>query len=276
MHAQNIEFTFENAQIINDGMDDFYEVDVMIAAIDGQADFKLGSGLLYINYNTSAFGSNISASGAAVVTYPNPDYILGGKNILDYYNNFLLSDNTTSRIGFSFQQFLSSGGMTTENVTATPKKLFHLAIKFIDSGLDPMITFEDNETQPPGVNNARDQFFTACGPSGSLAGADCGSEPGTQFQDAIFTSDGATLSTENDWFASNVNVYPNPTVSRLFINTSRNNELKIASLYDLAGKKILTKTQNLQEINLQGLQNGIYFLRLENETGYVIKKVIKQ
>lgn len=45
--AQNIEFTFNNAQTTNDGANDFYEVDVMIATVDGQADFKLGKGQVH-------------------------------------------------------------------------------------------------------------------------------------------------------------------------------------------------------------------------------------
>ena len=126
INAQNIEFTFENAQITND-VDDFYEVDVMMAAIDGLADFKSGLGLLYINYNTAAFGLDISTGCVAEVTYPNPDYILGDINILAYYTSYNFADKTTSRIAFSFQQGLSSGGMV-DNVTATPKKLFHFKI----------------------------------------------------------------------------------------------------------------------------------------------------
>ncbi len=68
LNAQNIEFTFANAQTTNDGSNDFYEVDVMIATVDGQADFKLGKGQVYINYNTAAFGSNINAGGGLEIT----------------------------------------------------------------------------------------------------------------------------------------------------------------------------------------------------------------
>ena len=49
--SQNIQFTFANAQNTNDGANDYYEVDVMIQTIDGQSDFKLGSGQIYFNYN---------------------------------------------------------------------------------------------------------------------------------------------------------------------------------------------------------------------------------
>ena len=48
LSAQDVTFTFSNAQNTNDGMDDFYEVDVLIESAAG---FKLGAGLLYFNYN---------------------------------------------------------------------------------------------------------------------------------------------------------------------------------------------------------------------------------
>ena len=276
--AQNIEFTFANTQMTNDGSFDYYETDIMIAAIDGLADFKLGAGLLYINYNTAAFGSNIVGSGSVAITYPNPDYILGDMNALPYYSSFLPADNTSSRLAFSYQQGLSSGGMLANNVTSTPKKLFHLKIEFVDSGMDPMVVFEDNETQPPGVNDCRDQFFTACGPS-SFAIADCGSNPGTQFQDAIFNSAGAVLSVDNK-FLTGISVYPNPTTERLFISSGQGQELKMASLYDITGKVVLTKTfqssNNDKELNLSSLPTGLYILRLESDTASITKKVIKK
>ena len=84
LNAQNIEFTFDNAQITNDGTFDYYEADVMIAAVDGQADFKLGIGQIYINYNPLAFGNNIYTSGGLEITYPT-GYILSQVNGFPYY-----------------------------------------------------------------------------------------------------------------------------------------------------------------------------------------------
>jgi len=271
--AQNIEFTFANTAMTNDGVDDFYETDVMIATIDGLADFKLGSGLLYINYSTAAFGSNISGSGAALVTYPNPNYILGDSNVFGYYTGFLPADNSASRFAFSFQQFLSSGGMV-DNVTSTPKKLFHLKIKFMDSGMDPMVAFEDNETQPPGVNDCRDQFYTACGPSGSLAGANCGSEPGTQFQDAIFTSTGAVLSVENK-LLTGLSIYPNPTKGMLYLKGDIS-QLKAINIYSFTGQHVMEVKSNFEAIDLRKLQSAIYFVKLDSEEASATLKIVKK
>ena len=73
LYGQDIHFTFANAQNTNDGSNDFYEVDVLIKST---VDFKLGSGLLYFNYNTAAFGPNVSANGKLEYTQPT-GYILG-------------------------------------------------------------------------------------------------------------------------------------------------------------------------------------------------------
>ena len=76
-YSQDIHFTFENAQNTNDGVDDFYDVDVMIQTINTTGTFKLGSGQLYFNYSTAAFGTNVFGSGGFYVPHPNPDYIAG-------------------------------------------------------------------------------------------------------------------------------------------------------------------------------------------------------
>lgn len=274
--SQNIEFTFENTQITNDGVDDFYETDVMITAIDGQADFKLGKGLLYINYNTAAFGNNIASGGIAEITYPNPNYILGDVSGFPYYTDFTLANNTDSRIAFSFQQGISSGSMPTENVLNTPKRLFHLKIKYLDPAIDPMVVFEDNETQPPGVNDCRDQFFTACGPS-SPGFPDCNADPGMQFLNALFTSSGATLSQDAILKNTTASVYPNPTNGSIFIKS--NNNLKSVTIYDITGKIVLDRrlesSQLSTEINLSSFTTGLYIVSLESHSSTINKRIIK-
>jgi hypothetical protein len=207
-HNQNIEFTFENAQRTNDGSDDFYEVDVMVATVGNQEDFILGSGEVYINYNPLAFGNSINIAGGLEITSP-AEYMLGEVNgFTPYYTILAINDDTTSRFSFAYQQFLSSGAMPEAAITSTPAKLFHIKMKVTNAGQLPIITFEDNETEPLGVSNCRDQFYTACGPS-ALALVDCTNFPGVQFQDAYFDSSGAALSTtttttwtgatDNDW-----------------------------------------------------------------------------
>ncbi|MBX2827381.1 MAG: T9SS type A sorting domain-containing protein [Flavobacteriaceae bacterium] len=183
--AQNINFTFQNAQITNDGTDDFYEVDVFIAS---DTDFMLGSGLLYINYNTAAFGTNVSTNGNLEYEHGN----LGGGYILDQdylallsvYGPFIQNDNLPNRFAVSFQQALSTNAFSGNNVTATPTPLMHLKIRYQDVAQDPMICFE-------GVAPFDDQFFTACGGAG--LGVDCTNFPGMQITGDSFDCSGAAL-----------------------------------------------------------------------------------
>lgn len=270
LNAQNIEFTFANAQITNDASFDFYEADVMIAAVEGQADFKLGIGQVYINYNPSAFGNNINAGGGLEITYP-AGYILGQVNGFPYYSDFVANDNSTTRFSFAYQQGISSGSMI-DNVTSTPSNLFHIKMQFTDSGQPPLVVFEDNETQPPGVSNCRDQFFTACGPStGGLGFDDCAGFPGTQFNDALFNSGGATLSNIEIEPMPKFAMYPNPTSD--FINITSNHSINKVEIFDLIGKQVLETTETKQ-IKIKNLPTGIYLVKAYFEQGTITKKII--
>ncbi|MDY8137945.1 T9SS type A sorting domain-containing protein [Aquimarina sp. 2201CG5-10] len=176
LQAQDLHFTFANAQITNDGMDNYYDVDVMIQST---VDFKLGSGQLYLTYNTAAFGENISAAGSVEYTQPSGS-ILGEVYTFAAYKDFIQNDNTTSRVSLAFQQGIGSGTITANNVTGTPKLLLHVRIRFTDVGQDPMIAFETGVVY-------LDQFYTACGPTaGGLA--DCAGEPGVQLINDTFDS----------------------------------------------------------------------------------------
>lgn len=183
--AQDVTFTFANPQNTNDGTDDFYEVDVLIESTTG---FKLGAGLLYFDYNATAFGPSIFANGNITITYPNstsPSYLLGSEAFpgFGFYNSFITNDNTPSRVAFSWQQALSSGMIPGNNVAATAVELFHLKIKYVDVNQDPMMCFESSPL-------LTDQTFTACG---GTTFADCPGFPGIQITNDNFDCSGASL-----------------------------------------------------------------------------------
>ncbi|MDY8138020.1 T9SS type A sorting domain-containing protein [Aquimarina sp. 2201CG5-10] len=182
--AQDITLSFDNAQITNDGSDDYYDVDIMISST---TDFKLGSGQLYLTYNTAAFGDNISAN--SNLTYSQPTgSILAETYVFPAYKDFIQNDNTTSRVSLAFQQGLSAGSITANNVTSTPKVLLHIRVKFVDVNEDPMIAFETGTVY-------LDQFYTACGPTASGGFPDCSSEPGVQLLNDTFDSSNAADTT---------------------------------------------------------------------------------
>jgi uncharacterized delta-60 repeat protein len=68
-------------------------------------------------------------------------------------------------------------------------------------------------------------------------------------------------------------IWPNPVQNNLNVN-SFNNSVPTATIYDLQGKLLYSKQSNL--IDVSSLRNGIYLIKLKNETGEVTQKFIKQ
>jgi hypothetical protein len=183
LKAQNLALTYDNAAITNDGVNDFYEADVFIVRTS-MADFKLGSGQFYVDYNPLAFGMSI---GAATVEFTYPvGSVLGEINFFPIYNPPVINSNTNVTVSIAWQQFLSAGSMAVDNVTATAALLGHLRIQMINSAESPDICF--NVVGP----NFDDQFYTACGPfTAGAAPKDCtGPNAGTQ----IINYDGSDCS----------------------------------------------------------------------------------
>ncbi len=72
--------------------------------------------------------------------------------------------------------------------------------------------------------------------------------------------------------SNNFKIYPNPTKDKLIIETSKENVESI-SLYDITGKKIIDSDKNI--LNVSGLINGVYFIRINTiENQNIIKKII--
>ncbi|WP_420574037.1 endonuclease [Kordia sp.] len=85
-----------------------------------------------------------------------------------------------------------------------------------------------------------------------------------------------TLSVET-FEADSFQVYPNPTNGNvIYINTKNNVEVSSIRIYDISGKQVLQTVNPSNEINIQGLQQGMYILQLEIENQMINKKLIKQ
>ncbi|TRW27170.1 T9SS type A sorting domain-containing protein [Flavobacterium zepuense] len=92
---------------------------------------------------------------------------------------------------------------------------------------------------------------------------------------SIFTVDNLQLmnTLSNKAFnASNVTVYPNPASEKIFISNFEGS----AALYDTFGKLVLEQTYTPDGMDIATLQNGIYIVRLTNETDTSTIKFIKR
>ncbi|RAR49810.1 T9SS type A sorting domain-containing protein [Flavobacterium lacus] len=92
-----------------------------------------------------------------------------------------------------------------------------------------------------------------------------------------FVIDG-TLSNQEFAFNS-IAVFPNPTKG-LFTLSYGNFKPQQIEIYDVTGKKVLlvdnTKLrENQTELNLSAVSNGIYFIKISNENGQTVKRIIK-
>lgn len=186
-YSQDVIYSFANAQNTNDGTADYYEVDVLA---ESTVEFEMGSGQIYINYNTAAFGSNIHASGALTITQPSGS-ILATEAFagFDFYDSFVQNDNTTDRFSFSWQQAgFSSGCLGGNNITATPTVLFHVKVEYEDVGALSNFCFEDGALFD-------DQTYTACGPTGACSGKNCATG-GIHLTNDNFVCSGAVLPLE--------------------------------------------------------------------------------
>ncbi|WP_422105440.1 T9SS type A sorting domain-containing protein [Winogradskyella sp.] len=200
IRSQDITLTFANAEITNDGVDDYYEADIMI---ESTTDFYVGSGQLYLDYNITAFGEYISAN--SNMEYSQPDGSILGFSFGMFspaYKDFVQNDNTSSRVSLSFQQNIALAGLETApviQITSIPKVLLHIKMRYVDANVAPGICFFSD-----GV--FQDQFITACGGTGI---ADCTNNPGTQITNDTYDCSAATLSTaytyNNTWSPSDPN-----------------------------------------------------------------------
>ena len=92
-----------------------------------------------------------------------------------------------------------------------------------------------------------------------------------------FVIDG-TLSTQA--FENNsIAVYPNPTKGVFTLSYGNFNPQQI-DIYDVTGKNILSVgnadlTDNQTELNLSNVSNGVYFIKISNENGQTVKRIIK-
>jgi len=94
---------------------------------------------------------------------------------------------------------------------------------------------------------------------------------------AYFAMDNLTIdfANINDNNFSTQSIYPNPTTGILSVNTNENSTI---SIFNINGQLIRSvKTQNsTTTLDLSDLDNGIYFIQVENKGVITTQKVVKQ
>ena len=73
----------------------------------------------------------------------------------------------------------------------------------------------------------------------------------------------------------NINVYPNPVTDRLYIDA----EVEEVEVYDVYGRHQVTKTSSHQgdlSIDVSRLNSGVYFIRINTDSGDVVRRFVKK
>ncbi len=79
-----------------------------------------------------------------------------------------------------------------------------------------------------------------------------------------------------DYAMNQIQVYPNPTSRQLNINSTYNLQVENMTLFDIKGKTIKQIEGGQRQINMQNLEAGIYFLKIQTEHGESTQKIIKR
>lgn len=88
-------------------------------------------------------------------------------------------------------------------------------------------------------------------------------------------NEGAFLSVE-DITLTDMSIYPNPAEEILTIETKADIINKIATVFDINGRRVMSHKLNTNTLDVSALESGIYFLRLESEGRSMKRKFIKK
>lgn len=83
------------------------------------------------------------------------------------------------------------------------------------------------------------------------------------------------LSKNENNLSQKLQVYPNPVNNVLTIKNDKNLKVNALTLFDINGREVVNKLNNIENIDVSNIQSGIYFLKFETENGIFIEKIIK-
>jgi len=91
----------------------------------------------------------------------------------------------------------------------------------------------------------------------------------------VTVPEGDTLSIEDETLAD-VEIYPNPVKDVITISTSADIVGYVATVFDINGKRVMNHKLSSNTLDVEALQTGVYFLRLESQGRSIKRKFIKQ
>ena len=106
--------------------------------------------------------------------------------------------------------------------------------------------------------------------------ANCGDGNLSEWSSAVT---GTTTVGIDSWLSNSVSLYPNPAKEVVNVQCTMNNvQIETVEVFDVYGKLLNTVivTENPTRINVSGLANGMYFVRVTTEQGVATKSFVKK
>lgn len=77
---------------------------------------------------------------------------------------------------------------------------------------------------------------------------------------------------------STINIYPNPADSKFDIEIDNQKESYTLEILNIVGQIVFTEKLNnsIEQVDLSGLSNGVYFVKLQSASNTIVRKIIKQ
>jgi uncharacterized repeat protein (TIGR01451 family) len=73
-----------------------------------------------------------------------------------------------------------------------------------------------------------------------------------------------------------ISIYPNPTQNILHIEIKNKQEIEQLKIYNLSGLELINIKENQQQLNLESLSTGVYFIQIQTNLGTVNKRFMKK
>ena len=157
----------------------------------------------------------------------------------------------------SMTEMLSDSGLSTENYDAT---------------LIGWATLEAGEAQIPTGVVFRANGLTYC--NGASARNTLSSAPFNWVFLAGDTFDCSSLSVD-DVSANKLTVYPNPVSNILYLEDTTQQLTKV-EVFNISGQKVYSKTGNLNQIDMQSFDTGLYMIKLHTQSSTKTLKTVKK
>lgn len=221
-------------------------------------------------YANVVFAADIDGDGDMDVVFAsNGDNEVAWYENLDGLGNFgpkKIITNTLEKAFSVYAADLNNDG--DMDILSTSSRVFDGEIVWFEN-LDGLGTFSEKKTISTEVQLAQSVIAADIDNDGDMDVVSA-----SQNDDKIAWYENATLGIERPK-EQNVRVYPNPTKGLLFIDL-KNNDIEEVLVYDVMGKNVLKLIGNKKEIDISGLQNGMYFLKIIMENGNAIRKIIRE